>query len=105
MFSELYPFKQQPDGIYLYIKVTPKASQNKIGKVITSEDGNQLKIYVTSVPEDGKANIAIVELLANKLGIAKSLIAIIKGHTQRNKVCLIKNTDKTTILALQSIIC
>lgn len=105
MFAELYPFKQQADGIYLYIKVTPKASQNKIGKVITGEDGNQLKIYVTSVPEDGKANIAIIELLSANLGVAKSLIAIIKGHTQRNKVCLIKNTDKTTILALQSIIC
>jgi hypothetical protein len=106
MFSELRPYKQQHDGIYLYIKVTPKASQNKIGKVIIGEDGNNvLKIYVTCVPENGKANIAIIELLAAKLGIAKSLITIIKGSTHKNKVCLIKNTDKTTVLALQSIIC
>ena len=105
MFTELHPFKQEPDGIYLYVRATPKASQNKIGKVIATEDGNQLKIYVTSVPEDGKANTAIIELLADRLGIAKSFITIIKGHTHKNKVCLIKNTKKTTILALQSIIC
>lgn len=106
MFAELYPYKQQIDGIYLYIKVTPKASQNKIGKVIIDKDGNNiLKIYVTSEPEHGKANIAIIELLAAKLGITKSLITIIKGYTHKNKICLIKNTDKTTVLALNSIIC
>ncbi len=106
MFAELYPYKQQIDGIYLYIKVTPKASQNKIGKVIIGKDGsNMLKIYVTSEPEHGKANIAVIELLAAKLGIAKSLITIITGHTHKSKICLIKNTDKTTILALHSIIC
>jgi uncharacterized protein (TIGR00251 family) len=106
MFAELYPYKQQIDGIYLYIKVTPKASQNKIGKVIIDKDGNNiLKIYVTSEPEHGKANNAIIELLAAKLGITKSLITIIKGYTHKNKTCLIKNIDKTTVLALNSIIC
>jgi uncharacterized protein (TIGR00251 family) len=103
MFTELYPFKQTSDGIYLNIKVTPKASQNKIGKVIASEEITQLKIYVTDPPQDGKANDAIIALLARELGIGKSLITIIKGHNQRNKVCLINNTEPQTILTLRSI--
>jgi uncharacterized protein YggU (UPF0235/DUF167 family) len=64
MFAELYPYKQQIDGIYLYIKVTPKASQNKIGKVIIDKDGNNiLKIYVTSEPEHGKPILQLLNYL------------------------------------------
>ncbi len=103
MFKELYPFQIKSDGIYLYVKATAKSSQNTIGKTIISSEGNQLKIYVTAIPQDGKANMAIIELLSKKLNLAKSYISIIKGHSQQNKVFLIKNTDQQIILALRSI--
>jgi len=38
------------------------------------------------VPENGKANAAVQKLLARALGIAKSRLILIRGHTAREKV-------------------
>ncbi|MFT7432667.1 MAG: hypothetical protein ACI9TY_000285 [Alphaproteobacteria bacterium] len=62
------------------VRVTPKASRNAI-KV----DGDVIRIYITTVPEDGKANKAVIALLAKELGVAKSKLTIIHGETSKNK--------------------
>lgn len=49
-----------------------------------------LKISVISVPEKGKANKALIEFLAQKLGVAKSLMIIVSGQTDRFKKILLK---------------
>lgn len=72
-------------GNVLHLRVTPKASANRI-KLETAEDGTPLvRVYVTCVPEDGKANEAVIKLLAKELGIAKSKLTITQGETSRNK--------------------
>ena len=45
-----------------------------------------LRLRVTAPPEDGKANAAVVRLLAQTLGIPRSRLEIIQGHSSRNKV-------------------
>jgi uncharacterized protein (TIGR00251 family) len=91
MFDQIYPFQITDKGIYINVKATPKASANKIGKVFTdSNNKNALRIYVTAVAENGKANEAIIELLAKFLKIAKSKISIQAGFTDRNKTLLIE---------------
>ena len=45
-----------------------------------------LKIYLTAIPVDGKANKELIKLLAEKLGISKSRIEIIKGEKSKEKV-------------------
>ena len=45
-----------------------------------------LKIYLTAVPVDGKANKELIKLLAAKLGISKNRIEIIKGEKSKEKV-------------------
>lgn len=45
-----------------------------------------LKIYLTAVPVDGKANKELIRLLAEKLGVSKSRIEIIKGEKSKEKV-------------------
>ncbi len=45
-----------------------------------------LKIYLTAVPVDGKANKELIKLLAEKLGVSKSRIEIIKGEKSKEKV-------------------
>lgn len=68
------------------IRVTPNASRDKIVED-TQEDGSLLyRIAVTVPPEDGKANEAVIKLLAKHLGIAKSSLRIIRGETSRHKV-------------------
>ena len=43
-------------------------------------------IQITVVAEDGKANEAVIALLAKEFGIAKSRLSIARGLTSRNKV-------------------
>lgn len=68
------------------IRLTPKASANKIGEVKRLPDGTeQLAVYVTAVPENGKANEAMIKLLAKHYRVAPSRISVVQGHTSRNK--------------------
>jgi uncharacterized protein YggU (UPF0235/DUF167 family) len=69
------------------VKLTPKASSDRIGQTRVLSDGQeQLTAYVTAVPEKGKANEALLRLLAKHLGLAPSRLKIVRGHTSRNKV-------------------
>jgi len=67
-------------GATFDLRVTPKASRNEIRE----EDG-QLRVYVTTVPEDGKANAAAQKLLAKALGLPKSRLVLVRGATSRDK--------------------
>ncbi|PIV77224.1 MAG: hypothetical protein COW54_15800 [Rhodobacteraceae bacterium CG17_big_fil_post_rev_8_21_14_2_50_63_15] len=68
-------------GTRISLRVTPKASRNRI--VL---EGDALRVYVTCIPEDGKANAAVQKLLAKALGLPKSRLTLIHGHTARDKV-------------------
>jgi len=68
-------------GAEIAVRVTPKASRNAV-----VAEGGVLRVYVTVVPEGGKANAAVVKLLAKALGIAKSRLTLIRGDTARDKV-------------------
>ncbi|MCK5491294.1 MAG: DUF167 domain-containing protein [Candidatus Pacebacteria bacterium] len=45
-----------------------------------------LRVYLTAVPVDGKANKELIKLLAKELKIGKSRIAIIKGEKKSEKI-------------------
>ena len=68
-------------GAEIAVRVTPKASRNRV----VAEEGG-LRVYVTVVPEDGKANKAVIRLLAKALGVPKSSLVLIRGATARDKV-------------------
>lgn len=73
-------------GLRLYLRVTPKASANKIDGVAATASGAQvLKVRVTAVPERGKANKAVIKLVAKALGVAPGTLSVIAGDTSRNK--------------------
>ena len=69
------------EGAEIAVRVTPKASRDRI----VVEEG-QIRIYVTTVPEDSKANAAVQKLLAKALGLPKSRLSLIRGQTSRDKV-------------------
>jgi uncharacterized protein YggU (UPF0235/DUF167 family) len=68
-------------GTEIAVRVTPKAAANRIAV----EDG-AIRVYVTTVPEDGKATAAVVKLLAKAMGVAKSRLTLVRGATARDKV-------------------
>ena len=68
-------------GARIAVRVTPKARRN----AVVAEDG-VIRVYVTSVPEDGKATAAVVALLARALGVAGTRLELIRGATARDKL-------------------
>lgn len=70
------------EGTRFSVRVTPKASRNRI---VEDADG-LIRVYVTTVPEDGKATAAVVKLLAKAIGVAKSELVLVRGATDRVKV-------------------
>lgn len=69
-------------GAEIAVRVTPRAARNAL---VLAEDG-AVKVSVTCVPEDGRANRAVAELLAEALGVAKTRLTLIRGATARDKV-------------------
>ncbi len=67
-------------GAEIALRVTPKASRNAIEQ---GPDG--LRVYVTTVPEGGKANAAVRKLLARALGVAPTGLTLVRGETSREK--------------------
>ena len=72
-------------GNILQVRVTPRASSNR-ALLVRQPDGTQLiRVYVTVPAEDGKANDAVIRLLAKELHISRSSLVLVSGHTSRNK--------------------
>ncbi len=60
-----------------------------------------VKIKVSSPPEDGKANVAVLKLLASVCGIPKSRLQVVSGEKSRNKqlaISLSSPADAETVL-------
>jgi uncharacterized protein (TIGR00251 family) len=72
-------------SLTLAIRVTPRSSANVIVGW-RSDQRNELDIRVSAAPEDGKANAAVIKTLARSLGIPKSAIEILRGHSSRQKL-------------------
>ncbi|MDR3326395.1 MAG: DUF167 family protein [Rhodospirillaceae bacterium] len=90
------------DGVHLTVKLTPKASCNCIESFTESVNDNLLKISVTTVPEDGKANKAMINLLSKSWKIAKRSIRIVSGVTSRRKILFIEGDVENIKLILKN---
>lgn len=63
------------------VRLTARAGAD----VIDGWDGGLLRVHVAAAPVDGKANAALVRLLAHTLGIAQTHVSIISGASARVK--------------------
>jgi uncharacterized protein (TIGR00251 family) len=73
-------------GAAFAVRVVPRAKKNEIAGQV----GEAIKVRLTAPPADGKANEALIALLAEKLGVGKSQVEIVAGATSRNKmVCVL----------------
>jgi len=76
-------------------RVTPRSSKNEV-----LVEGGVIRIYLHTIPEDGKANRECVNLLSDLLSVTKGDISITRGLKSRNKVFSVRNLspDKVDIL-------
>lgn len=71
------------------VRLTPGARKDDIDGTEESADGRSyLKVRVRAIAQKGKANTALVALLAKRSGIAKSRIEIVSGQSSRLKTLL-----------------
>ena len=83
------------------IRLTPKSAVDRIDGTVATADGSwRLKARVRAVPEDGKANRSLEQLLAKALGVPKSTVTIVAGHTARVKTLLVAGNPETLGAAL-----
>lgn len=68
------------------VRLTPKAKANRIAGLAEQPDGGMtLKVNVTAAPERGKANAALLALLARAWELPKSSLSVASGATDRRK--------------------
>jgi uncharacterized protein (TIGR00251 family) len=85
--------RETPDGAVIAVNVRPKAKQEGITGI---HDG-ALKIGVNAPPEKGKANSAVISVLAKVLGMAKENIELHAGATSRKKKFIVYGISKSEV--------
>lgn len=86
------------EGIIVNLRISPNAKKNEIIK-----DGDIIKVKITALPIDGKANKALVEFFAKNFKIPKTSIEILKGETSKEKTILFKTMDEDKINNLYNV--
>ncbi len=80
-------------GVIIDILVIPRASRARLGPI----HGDRIKVSVTAPPVDGKANQAVIDVLAKALGVRRNHIEIIVGHASRRKTVKVCGIDSTAL--------
>jgi len=93
---DLIEIKERDGALLVRLKVQPKASAD----AIVGEHGGALKIKIAAAPENGKANRAAVEFIAEKLGLKRSAVSIVSGEHSRDKLIAIRGLKREELLRL-----
>jgi uncharacterized protein (TIGR00251 family) len=87
-------------GTVLRVKAQPGAKKN----AVLGERAGVLRVAVTAAPERGKANEAVVEVLANSLRLPRARIGLLTGETSRDKRFLIEDISTDDLMARLNLI-
>jgi uncharacterized protein (TIGR00251 family) len=81
-----------PKGLVIKVFVQPRSSKN----LIVGPHGDALKIKLTAPPVAGEANRLCIKFLAKSLGLPKTALEILSGHSSRTKHVLVHiDSDKS----------
>jgi uncharacterized protein len=80
------PLVPARDGLKLAVRLTPRAKADRLlGVAATTEGRRVVRASVTAPPEDGRANEALLQLLARVWQLSRRDLAIVAGATSRHK--------------------
>ena len=97
-------FRPEPGGVLVFLRVTPNAGADRIDGAETRDDGSTvLRIRVTAVPDKGKANAAVIALLAKAIAVPKSAITLVSGDTARQKTVRVAGATDAIVAALEAL--
>jgi uncharacterized protein len=82
-----HPWQRCKEGVRLTVRLTPKSSRDDLEGIERRADGSVvLKARVRAVPSAGKANAALVQLLAHRLDMPSGRLRVISGTSGRTKL-------------------
>jgi uncharacterized protein (TIGR00251 family) len=84
----------RPSRELIEVRVQAGASKNSIE--LTETD--QVRIHTTASAESGKANRAVIQIIAKILGVPGSSVEIVRGTSSRNKQIRISNMPASTAM-------
>jgi uncharacterized protein (TIGR00251 family) len=89
------------DHLLLTVRLTPKSSRDALEGLETLSDGRPvLKARVRAVPEDGRANDALVRLVAKTLDAPRTQVCLVAGGASRLKTIRIEGEPERTLAEL-----
>lgn len=77
------------------LRVQPRARRDEI---VGARDG-RLLVRVTAPPLDGRANEAVCRLVAERLGVRKASVTIVRGERSRDKLARVEGADEAAVAA------
>lgn len=77
------------EGVLLTLHIQPGAKKTEV----VGQHGDALKLRLAAPPVDGKANDALIAVLAEQLGIPKARLTLVSGQTSRRKCVAVKDID------------
>jgi uncharacterized protein (TIGR00251 family) len=81
--------RQTDEGVVVAVLASPGAGRDEL----RGEHDGRLKVSVSAPPEKGKANRALCNLLARRLGVSRSQVSVLSGHTSRRKKVLVERAS------------
>ena len=66
----------------LHLRVSPGATRSGI----VGRHGEGWKVRVTAPPEDGRANAAVVRLIADTVSVSRDAVSLVSGHGSKDKI-------------------
>lgn len=92
-----YSYSHSSKTATIYLKVKAASKVSKLGEFIVFGERFCLKIMIGEIPADGKANLAIIKMLAKIWNLKQERLEIVKGHNQSLKLLAIKNITEAQI--------
>lgn len=103
--SPLSPLRPLRDGVRVVIRVRPRAKVGGIVSVAAAAGGTRvLKAGVAAPPEDGRANEALLQLLASAWRVPRRDLTIVAGAASRHKTIHISGDPQRLLERLGSLI-
>ena len=87
------------EPVILRVRLTPRAASSRID----GWDGDLLRVRVTAPPVEGRANDALLRLLAKALDVSPSRLRLVKGQTSREKVIAVEGVSGEDVRARLSV--
>ncbi|MDR2794615.1 MAG: DUF167 domain-containing protein [Holosporaceae bacterium] len=89
-------YEKSKNGVYLKVKVVPKASRNEV----LGLSGDRIRVAVRAVPQNGEANEALEDVIASFLNVGRSNCSVTFGRRSSQKIIFVAADVENKIKAV-----